>query len=304
MSSMDSLKIVITGGAGFIGSTLCDYLTPNHHVIVFDKRAPKNTKVNFIKGDILDQDQCDSVLSDCDIVIHLAALVGVEKTENNLIDTLDFNIIGTKNILESCVKNSVKKIIFSSSSEAYGEPQKVPINENDPLTPITTYGLSKLVGEEYVKSYSKQTGLNYTIVRFFNVYGPYQSPDFVITRFINLALTNEPILLHNGGNQIRSFCHVFDICEAISKILTGGNCDTFNIGNNSEPISIDDLSKKIILLTNSSSKTKIVSFQETNRNRMEIIKRIPDIQKAQKILNYVPKISLEQGIKSILEVMK
>lgn len=301
---MNSLKIVITGGSGFIGTHLCNYLGKNHQISIFDIKESTDSTFSFIQGDILDQEQCNTALRGCDVVIHLAAMVGVEKTEKNPIATLDFNIIGTKYILESCVKNNVKKIIFSSSSEAYGEPQKIPISENDVLSPITTYGLSKLVSEEYVKSYGKIHNLNYTIVRLFNVYGPNQSDDFVITRFIKSALENKPIILHNGGDQIRAFCHVFDICDAFSKILTNGDNEIFNIGNNTEPLSIKQLSELIISLTNSSSNSQSISFDESNRNRMEIIKRIPNITKAQNILNYEPKISLDKGIKTILETMK
>jgi len=297
------MKILITGGSGFIGSNLIPLLSKNHQVSVLDVNSPK-LDIQFIKADIQNLEVVKDAIKDCDLVIHLAALVGVESTENFPIKTLEFNINGTKNILEACRHSKVKKIIFSSSSEIYGQPLSVPIKESDPLIPITIYGISKLTAEEYVKSYSKMYGIDYTILRFFNAYGPNQSQNFVIPRFVNLALQNKSINIHNDGTQIRAFCHVEDIVKGIYLVLEQGNNEIFNIGNDSEPICIRDLSQKIVLMTNSQSEQIFVPFEKSNRNRNEILTRIPVIDKAKDMLNYHPKISLVEGIQSIIKSLK
>jgi len=195
--------------------------------------------------------------------------------------------------------DDIKKIIFSSSSEIYGEPAKIPIKENDPITPITTYGISKLASEEYIKSYSKSYGIQYTIFRLFNVYGAMQDTQWVLPAFVDKAISNKPISVHSDGSQVRAFCYVSDIANALESALKTANGEIINIGNDTDPISIKELAEKIISLTNSQSKIKFIPFEESNRNRTEIMKRIPDINKAKKILNYSPKITLDEGIEKV-----
>ena len=173
-----------------------------------------------------------------DVIIHLAAALGVIETEKNPVRTLDVNSIGTKNVLEACRTNNIKKIIFSSSSEIYGEPEHIPIKETDRITPITTYGISKLMAEEYIKSYSKAHGINYTIFRLFNVYGEEQANRWVVPEFVKKIVNDGEVTIHGDGNQIRAFCHVSDIANAFSYALEKGDNQIFNIGNNLEPISI------------------------------------------------------------------
>ena len=298
------MKIVVTGGSGFIGTNLINSIKNKHEVTVFDINPPKLENIPFIRGNISDQKLVEESIKNFDIVIHLAAAVGVSYTDNEPIKTLDFNIQGTKNILRACEKNKIKKIIFSSSSEIYGEPLHLPINENDPAIPITTYGLSKLVAEEYIKAYSQKIGLKYTILRFFNAYGANQSTNFVIPNFIRLALENKPITIHHDGSQIRSFCHIDDIVQGILLSLNSGENQIFNIGNDSEPISIKKLAEKVINLTNSKTSQIEIPFKESNRNRKEILHRSPDIDKAKKLLGFTPKISLDEGIICIMEEMR
>jgi len=296
------MKIGITGGSGFIGSHVAESLKKQHDVSIFDLNEPKTEGVEFVKGDILDLESVKKSLKNCEVVIHLAAFLGVGRSESDPITTLDFNISGTRNVIEAAKENNVKKIIFSSSSEVYGEPVAVPISESNTPMPITTYGISKLAGEEYVKSYGKMYGIEYTIVRLFNVYGFGQSDQFVIPEFIKSALTGETLKIHGSGSQIRSFCHVSDVCNAMNLILKEGNGQIFNIGNNIEPISIKILADKIVSLSKSNSKIEAIPFTEAHRGRnVEILHRIPDISKAGKILSYQPAISLEEGLKEIIE---
>lgn len=299
------MKIIITGGSGFIGTHLISKLSKEHQITVFDSKKPMaQSGTSFIEGDIGNCEQVLDSVKNCDVVIHLAAVVGVENSESNLIKTLDVNIGGTRNILESCRINKIKKIIFSSSSEIYGEPLKIPIEESQKPIPITTYGVSKLAAEEYVKSYCKTFGMKYAILRFFNAYGPGQSTEFVIPRFVKLALRNEPITIHNDGAQVRAFCYIDDIVQGISLAVTRGDQEIMNIGNDSEPISIKDLAKKIISMTNSKSNVIFLPFEDSKRKRNEIINRMPSIVRAKQILDYQPRFTLNDGITKIIDFLK
>jgi len=290
------LKIGITGGSGFIGTHVANALKSKYEVVIFDRHKPNIEGIEFIKGNIID-DSIQKAFEDCDVVIHLAAAVGVKITEEDPILTLNTNILGTKNVLEACKSNNVKKIILASSSEVYGEPLKTPIEESDPAIPITTYGISKIAAEEYVKAYAVSFGLKYTILRFFNVYGPGQSKDFVIPEFVSNTSKNNPILIHGSGSQIRSFCHISDISKGVSLSIEKGDNEIINIGNANEPITISELAKKIIDITNSKSNIQFVPFTDSNRRRQkEIINRIPSIKKAESMLSYKPEISLNDGI--------
>ena len=278
-------------------------LKQEHDVTIFDVK--KNVSdINFIKGDVTNLENVKNSIINCDLVIHLAAALGVVNVEKDPVQTLDINLGGTKNVLEACKANNIKKIIFSSSSEVYGEPAKIPIKENDPITPITTYGISKLASEEYIKSYSKSYGIQYTIFRLFNVYGAMQNTQWVLPEFVDKAISDKQISVHNDGSQVRAFCYVSDVADAFQSVLETANGEIINVGNSSNPISIKELAKKIISLTNSQSKIKFVPFEESNRNRAEIMKRIPDINKAKKILNYSPKITLDEGIEKVVKYRK
>ncbi|MEX0656186.1 MAG: NAD-dependent epimerase/dehydratase family protein [Nitrosopumilaceae archaeon] len=295
------MKIVITGGAGFIGSSVAQLLKKDHKVTIFDHKKPINGDYEFIQGNINDSKLVTDSIKDCDVVIHLAATLGVVYTEKNPIKTLDTNIIGTKNVLESCRLNNVRKIIFSSSSEVYGEPLKVPISEIDKPIPITNYGISKLAAEEYIKAYSRDYGFRYTILRLFNVYGDEQGTQWVVPEFVSRAIKNQDITIHNAGLQVRAFCYVSDVCDAFRIVLEKGDGEIFNIGNDKEPISIKELAKKIILLSNSKSTINSIPFEKSDRDRSEIMTRSPSIEKAKKLLGYNPKISLEEGILKMIK---
>ena len=297
------MKIIITGGSGFIGSYLAMQLKQEHDVTIFDVK--KNVSdIDFIEGDVTNLDSVKNSITDCDLVIHLAASLGVVNVERDPVQTLDINLGGTKNVLEACRTNNIKKIIFSSSSEIYGEPTKIPIGENDKPIPITTYGISKLASEEYIKSYSKSYGIQYTIFRLFNVYGAIQDTQWVLPEFVDKAISNKQISVHSDGSQVRAFCYVSDVADAFQSVLEKANGEIINVGNDSNPISIKELAEKIVSLTNSQSKIEFVPFEESNRNRTEILKRIPDINKAKKILNYSPKITLDEGIKKVVKYRK
>lgn len=294
------MKIIITGGAGFIGTSLARLLVKNHQVTIFDQREPHIDNINFLYGDIKNSRDVIESIKDCDVVIHLAATLGVINTEENPVLTLDTNMGGTKNVLEACRINNIKKIIFSSSSEVYGEPVKVPMEECDKPVPITTYGISKFAAEEYIKAYGRNYGILYTIFRLFNVYGDEQTTDWVLPEFVEKAVKNNEIIIHGDGSQIRAFCYVSDVADALSSVLTKADGETINVGNDTEPISIKELAEKIILISKSKSSIKFIPFEKSNRNRIEILRRIPSIEKSKRLLGYEPKVSLEEGIIKVI----
>jgi UDP-glucose 4-epimerase len=295
------MNITITGGSGFIGSNLVELLHNKHNITVFDVKKTHFEDVKFVEGDITEAKAANDAIKNADVVIHLAATLGVINTEKNPVKTLDTNIFGTKNVLNACKNNHVKKIIFSSSSEIYGEPLKIPIKEIDKVMPITNYGISKLAAEEYIKAYSKNFGLRYTILRLFNVYGEKQRNEWVMSEFVNQAIKNDNLIIHGTGSQIRAFCHVSDASKGFENALEKGDAEIINIGNDTEPVSIKELAERIISISKSKSEIKLIPFEKSDRDRNEIMNRAPDITKAKKILGYRPKISLDEGIERILE---
>jgi len=297
------MKILVTGGSGFIGTHVTKRLMEDgHQVRVFDISPPRNMCVEFVKGNINVLEHISNAVKNVDIVIHLAGVVGVGKTEKYPLTTLITNVQGTLNVLKSCIDQKVEKIIFSSTSEVYGEPQVIPVPETHPLVPQSPYAVSKVACEEFIKACGKEHGLDFLILRFFNVYGPGQSTDFVVPRFVSSALKNQTLFIHGDGNQIRAFCHVEDVAKAVSLAVSYEKNDIFNIGNDTEPITIRGLAEKIISLLGSKSDIQYLPFEAADRGReKEILRRIPDISKAKKLLGYSPTISLEKGIKSVAE---
>jgi nucleoside-diphosphate-sugar epimerase len=303
-------KILITGGAGFIGSCLAEKLIsdPDNYVVVVDdlstgdlKKLPQTPNDNwrFVKCNVnLYRDIAEVMLSNkFDYVFHYAAFVGVKQTQSNPIKVLK-DLYGIEYIFDLCKNSGVKRVFFASSSEVYGEPVDLPQNEETtPLNSRIPYAVVKNVGEAYLKSYKKEYDLDYTCFRFFNTYGPKQSIDFVMSKFIALALQNEPIPIFGDGLQTRTFCFIDDNIEATSKTLYNNSYinDVVNIGSDYE-ITILDLAKLIIKLTGSSSVLEFMPpLPEGDMKR-----RFPDIAKMRKLLNR-DLITMEQGILKILD---
>jgi UDP-glucose 4-epimerase len=216
-----------------------------------------------------------------DFVFHYAAVVGVARTLENPKMVLD-DIEGIKNILNLSKNTNVKKVFYSSSSEVYGEPVEIPqFEDTTPLNSRLPYAIVKNIGEAFIKSYQQEFGLDYTIFRFFNTYGPNQSTDFVIAKYINLAIHNNDISIYGDGYQTRTFCYIDDNLDTTERILNGNllNNQILNIGSDIE-ISILELAKKIIHLLNSKSKiTFLPPLKEGDMTR-----RKPDIEKMMKVL--------------------
>lgn len=303
-------KILVTGGAGFIGSRLAEKLIqdPENYVVIVDdlstgniQKLPQSNADNwrFIKADVNNYNDISQVMlaNHFDFVFHYAAVVGVERTQSNPYRVLN-DIQGFKNILDISKNSSVRRVFFASSSEVYGEPVNFPQNEHTtPLNSRVPYAVVKNVGEAFLRSYHKEFGLEYTIFRFFNTYGPKQSPDFVMSRFIAKALKNEPITIYGDGQQSRTFCYVDDNVDACLRSAYENFIvnDVVNIGNDNE-ITVLDLAHRIIELTKSKSVIEhLPPLQEGDMQR-----RLPDITIMRQLLNR-PLTSIDEGIGRILE---
>ena len=306
-------KCFVSGGAGLIGLEICNKLIERgHKVYLYDlgeqiarNRAYINKKVKIFYGSILDLHSLKKAVKNCDFVFHHAAMLGVKYTEDNKLDCLEINSTGTKNVLEACLGNKVKKIIFASSSEVYGEPKKNPITEKFQTQGKTIYGISKLMGEEYCKSYHQKHNLNFTILRYFNTYGTYQQKKFVIQNFVYDSINHNKITINGNGNQKRSYMYVSDAAEAtISAAFSNKtNNKIFNIGNGKNPITLKELSK-VVKRVLKNKNIKIIfkkNFNKTDRTvEREIFYRYCDSSKFQKLIKWKPKVTLELGIKKIL----
>lgn len=304
-------NILITGGAGFIASCMAEALLndPANHVVAVDNfetghrsNLPNHERLTFIKCDVNDYRDISSVFFAWrfDVVFHYAALVGVQRTLDNPVRVLD-DIDGIRNILNLSKNTGVKRVFYSSSSEVYGEPFEIPQNERTtPLNSRLPYAIVKNAGEAWLRAYGEEYGLSYTIFRFFNTYGPKQSDDFVVSRFIRAALAGDDITVYGDGQQTRTFCFIDDNVNACLKIYTNDEIinDVVNIGSDQE-ITILQLAETIIALTDSSS--RIVHLPPLPEGDMS--RRKPDITKMRAILD-APLTPLEIGLKQVIDAHK
>ena len=303
-------KILVTGGAGNVGGALARKLAENrkYEVIIADdlstgskSKLPSRTYKNwkFVHCDVNNYKEISELMlvNQFDFVFHYAAVVGVKRTQENPINVLN-DIDGIRNVLQLSKNSSVKRVFFSSSSEVYGEPVELPQHEQTtPLNSRVPYAVVKNVGESFFRSYEKVYGLPYTIFRFFNTYGPNQSMDFVISKFLDAALRGDDITIYGDGSQTRTFCYVDDNVNACIKIFEENHIlnDVINIGGAKE-YKIIDVAKTIINISGSSS--KIIHLPPLPEGDMT--RRMPDNTKMLKILNK-ELISLEDGIKKMID---
>lgn len=311
------MKYLITGGSGFIGSHLAEKLLLNgNQVSIIDdlstgvksNLANIEEKISFKQGSILDHVLIDQMVAESDFIVHLAASLGVFNIVNHPLDSLKTNLTGTEIVLEASDKHS-KPILIASTSEIYGKNNKVPLSEEDdriighPLKSRWSYSEAKAVDESLSYFYFLENKLPVRIVRFFNTVGPRQVGHYgmVVPRFVSSALKNEPIEVYGSGEQIRCFCHVDDAVKALLLVMESEQAvgQVFNVGNNQQ-ISIMDLAKKVIELTNSKSEIIRVSYAEAYPEGFEDMQmRVPDISKINKVLGWSPQIGLNQIIKDI-----
>jgi len=309
------VKYLITGGAGFIGSYLSEFLIERgDSVTVIDNLSTGknrlNNSVQFIEGSIFDVTLMDTLISNNDQVLHLAAAVGVLNIVNNPLESLRTNIIGTENILELCSKYN-KPVLITSTSEVYGKNNTVPLNEESdrvlgsPLLSRWSYSEAKAVDESMAYFYFQEKGLQVRLVRLFNTVGPRQVGQYgmVVPRFVTAALRNESIQVYGSGDQIRCFCHVSDAIRALLLVIDSDKAigQVFNVGNNQQ-ISIMDLAKKVIEITGSKSEIKKIPYSEAYPAGFEDMqRRVPDISKIKNVLGWSPEIGLEKIIGDIAD---
>lgn len=318
------MKFLITGGAGFIGSHLSDVLIENgESVTIIDdlssgsieniKQLKTNPKFTYVLDTIMNRSVLMELVDEADIIFHLAAAVGVKMIVESPVKTIETNIHGTELVLQ-CAAKKKKPVIVASSSEVYGKNSKVPFSEGDDLVLGATtksrwsYGCSKAIDEYLALAYWKEKKLPIIIARFFNTVGPRQTGRYgmVVPRFINQALKNEPITVYGDGRQTRCFAHVKDIVTALIELSNNSKTvgEIFNIGMDEE-ISIEELAKKIKIMTDSSSEIRYVSYDDAYEAGFEdMARRVPCLKKIRKYINYQPKFSLEDILADTIEYIK
>lgn len=315
------MKILITGGAGFIGSHLSDELLKRGHkvTIIDDLSTGRMSNIEHLKSHpdfhfaietILNEGVMDRLVSECDAIYHLAAAVGVELIVNRPVEVIERNILGTDVVLK--IANRYKKKVFiASTSEIYGKNTKMPFNEEDDrlLGPTTksrwSYSSSKAIDEFLGLAYWKEENLPVIIGRFFNTIGPRQTGQYgmVVPRFIKQALLNQDITVYGDGDQSRCFTYVTDVVYVIAELLTNEKAvgEIFNIGGNQE-ITINDLAKRVIEFTGSKSKIIHISYEEAYESGFEDMrKRVPDVTKIRETIGSAPKVELDEMLHNIIQ---
>lgn len=309
-------KVLVTGGAGCIGMPVCvELLKRGVKVVLFDlygqvqyveKFIDKNIEIYY--GSILDESSLRDAFRGCDAVIHLAAYLGVRRTEINSLRCLDINIDGVKKVLDVGIQAGIRKLVFASSSEVYGEPLKNPVSENDLTQGKTVYAVSKLAGEEMVKAYADEySNLDYTILRYFNTYGPYQIAQFVVPKFIRNVLSGKAPVVYGDGSQQRSYCYSMDTARATVDALFSNkaNRQVMNVGNGDALVSLIELADLVINLCGMENKVTVKTrygFEKTDRSvDREINTRFCDTEKIKNILGFHPEVSLKEGIIKVIE---
>ena len=303
-------KILLTGGAGFIGSTLAKKLIDHNEILIYDNfsrdsiryKNIKSKNLKIVKDDVLNGEALRNVCEDFrpEIVVHLAAIAGIDTVIIDPINTLDVNINGTLNLLKALKKYSgrMERFLDFSTSEVLGAYAYKSSEKSDThFAPVGegrwTYSISKVTGEHLVHSFYKQHGYPCVTLRPFNIYGPGQVGEGAIQIFIKNVVKGKNIEIHGDGDQIRSWCYVDDMMDGIEMCLTNKKAigEVFNIGNPKGTITISSLAEKIVHLCKSKSKIVYVP-----KNYVDVELRIPSIEKAQELLGFYPKIDLNEGI--------
>ncbi len=305
-------QILLTGGAGFIGSQITKRLASDNKVVIFDnlhRNALRYTdltshpNVRIVEGDVMDRDAVFAITRGCDIVIHLAAIAGVDTVMGMPTKTLKVNLLGTLNALDAAVDSGIRKFIDFSTSEVFGS--HVYMAEEHDATALGvvgesrwTYAVSKLAAEHLVHSYHKEYGLPTVTIRPFNVYGPQQVGIGAIHTFVVDAIRGRDLVIHGDGNQIRAWCYVDDMVDGTLLCLEKDEAvgHVFNIGNPRATVTVANLASLIRRLCDSESRI-VYGYKDY----VDIELRIPSIKKAQTMLGYWPKVDLEEGLLKTIE---
>ncbi|WP_061309521.1 GDP-mannose 4,6-dehydratase [Clostridium botulinum] len=302
------MKVLVSGGAGFIGSNLVDKLINlGHNVCIIDNLSTGNInnvnkKAQLYINDILDPNVSKIFEKEkFDIVYHLAAQIDVQKSITNPIFDSNVNVCGTINIINNCVNYNVKKIVYSSSAAVYGHPGYLPIDEKHGIMPISYYGLSKYTAEEYIRLFSNLNNLDFTILRYANVYGIRQDPKGeggVISIFMNSLFKKQPLYIFGDGSALRDYIFVEDIVDANIAALSSGSKERFNIGTGVYT-SVKELAENMVDIIGLKC-----NIEYESARKGDIANSYFNISKAKNKLNWIPKFSLKDGLKKTIEYYK
>ncbi len=299
----DGKTILVTGGAGFIGSHIVDALVDRNDVRVLDSlstgsQGNLHPDARLIEGDIRDAETVDAAMEDVDIVFHKAAMVSVPASVEQPKTCHDVNGTATLNLLEAARAND-SRVVFASSAAIYGHPDKVPISEEAPKRPASPYGLEKLTADHYTRIYAERYGIETVPLRYFNVYGPRQTGgqySGVISTFLDQARAGEPITVEGDGEQTRDFVHIDDVVQAnLRAATTEATGTSYNIGTGSN-ITIRELAETVQAVTGTDSEIVHVDPRPGDIEQSEA-----DITKARQQLDYTPTVTLEDGLSQLVD---
>lgn len=313
-------KFLITGGAGFIGSHLCELLLQQgHHVVVIDDLSTGRLdniqhligtpSFQFVRETIMNSQVLDRLTSEADIIVHLAAVVGVRLIVEDPVDTIATNIMGTEAVLTTANRYSCK-VMLASTSEVYGKGLKVPFNEEDDtvIGPTShsrwSYASSKAIDEFLGLAYYHQFNLPVVIMRYFNTVGPRQTGQYgmVLPRFVRQALAGEPVTIYGDGEQARCFSDVADVIDATTKLAEnpGAVGQVFNIGS-TEEVTIRELAEKVVAATGSSSKIVYIPYDDAYAPGFEDMRRrVPDLGRVQQLIGFSPRYTLDDTLRRVI----
>ena len=307
------MKILITGGAGFVGSHLCDKYTKERHTVICLDNFMSGNLINIrhllnyrnfklINGDVRDFDLLEKIMAEVEVVFHLAAQIHVDRSIIEPKLTNDINISGTQNILELARRYDVRKVIHASTSEVYGTAQYTPMDEKHPLNAPHPYGASKTAADRMCYAYKQTYGMDIAIMRLFNIFGPRQRDTGyggVISIFVRRALSGMPPIVYGDGKQTRDYTYIEDTLSAYDAVLNykGVLDGPVNFGTGKE-VEIIDLANRIIKLTGQQGKIKPVHVEPRPG---EVQRLIADISQARKLLKWGPKCTLEEGLKKFVD---
>ncbi len=299
------LRVVVTGGAGFVGYwTVRELLKAGHEVEVVDNLS-RATFEGELEGmgipvhrvDVRDFEALARVLSGADAVVHLAALISVEESAERPIDYHETNVTGTLNVLLASVRSGVRRVIYSSSAAVYGPPVRLPIDEDHPKRPVSIYGATKLAGEAYCRAFHEVFGVQTVILRYFNVYGPGQSPEYagVIASFLDRIRRGLPLVIHGDGTQYRDFVHVYDVARANLLALHAPKAHAaYNVGTG-KPTRIVDLAE---IMTRLAGVDLELEFDPPRAG--DIRESVADIALIRQELGFEPRVNLEDGLAEMI----
>lgn len=307
------MKYLVTGGAGFIGSNIAEELVRRRHTVrILDNFSTGKMehikhfldRVELVRGDIRNERDLEKALKGIDYVLHQAALRSVPRSVDDPLSSNEVNITGTLKLLLKARDAKVKRVVYASSSSAYGDSKHIPQKETDCASPISPYAVSKYAAENYCRMFAKTFGLETVALRYFNVFGPRQDPESkysaVIPKFIELALKNEPLVIHGDGKQSRDFTYIANVVEAniLAATARGASGQVFNIACNNS-YSVLDIAKTIEKLVG----RKLV-LQHTPARKGDVRKTRADITQAKRMLKYRPGVDFEEGLEKTFRWFK